>query len=78
MELNKILVEMNVKLDRIDSTIDKIVNPSNWIGVKEAAQWSGLSVSPLRRAVRVGSLRCSRRLGKLLFKRSEIDRWLCD
>lgn len=78
MEKNEILLEMNVKLTKIDANLEKIVDPNGWINLREAAQYSGLSESTIRRAVRRGSLKCSRRPGKRLFKRSDIDRWLND
>jgi len=42
----------------------------------ETATYCSLSVSTLRRAVQRGTLKASRRTGKLLFHRKDIDRYL--
>lgn len=73
MDSFAVLDDIKLKLTQID---DKLNNTICWIGIKEAAAYSGLSKSTLRRAVRRGSLKCSRRAGKLLFKRADVDRWL--
>ncbi len=69
---------MNMLLSKIDARLERLTKPHDWIGVKEAARYCGLSVSTIRRAVRVGSLKCSRRSQKMLFKRKDLDRWLYD
>lgn len=48
----------------------------NWITVKNAARYSSVSESTIRRAVKRGELKVSRVTGKLLFKITDIDRWL--
>lgn len=50
--------------------------PDKWLSIKEAAEYSGTSNSSLRRSVRSGTLKCSKQTGKLLFRRSSIDRFL--
>lgn len=70
--------EIKEKISNMERILQRLNNSSNWISMNEAATYSGLSKSTLRRAVQVGSLKCSRKSGKLLFKRDEIDRWLND
>ena len=48
----------------------------NWMSIKKASHYSGLSVSTIRRAIQKGRLKCSKSTGKLLFKRIAIDNWL--
>ena len=63
------------RLDRIEKKIDG--NLSNrYFDIIEASSYTSLSVSTLRRYILKGELKCSRKLGKILFKESDIDRWL--
>jgi|TARA_B100001964_G_C14227380_1_gene598323 excisionase family DNA binding protein len=63
------------RLDRIEKKLD--VNPSNrYFDIIEASAYTSLSVSTLRRYIYKGELKCSKRLGKILLKESDIDRWL--
>ena len=63
------------RLDRIEKKIDG--NPSNrYFDIIEASAYTSLSVSTLRRYISRGELKCSRKLGRILFKESDIDRWL--
>ena len=63
------------RLDRIEKKIDgKISN--RYLDINQTADFTSLSVSTLRRAVNKGELKCSRKLGKLLFQESDIRRWL--
>lgn len=78
MKSNDILIEMNIKLTKIAINLEKIINPNNWINLYEAAKYAGLSVSTIRRAIANGTLRCSRRSGKILLKHESIDGWLND
>lgn len=76
MKSNNLLIEMNTKLSKIDNMIENLTYPKNWMGIQEAAQYSELSVSTLRRAIVKGYLKASRSTGKLLLRRMDIDRWL--
>ena len=63
------------RLDRLEKKIDG--NPSNrYFDIIKASAYTSLSVSTLRRYISKGELKCSRKLGKILFKESDIDRWL--
>ena len=70
------LIEINMRLSNIERLIERIVIPDKWLTIKEAAEYGGTSVSSLRRKISKGTLKCSKQTGKLLFKRSAIDRWL--
>ncbi len=70
--MNEIIIE---RLDRIEKKLDG--NLSNrYFDIIEASAYTSLSVSTLRRYILKGELKCSRKLGKILFKESDIDRWI--
>ena len=48
----------------------------NWLNINAVCNYSSLSPSTIRRAVYKGALKASRITGKMLFKTSEVDRWL--
>jgi len=63
------------KLESIERKIDgKIVD--RWITTQDVSQFTGLSISTIRRAILKGHLRCSRNTGKLLFKLSWVNNWI--
>ena len=63
------------RLDRIEKKLDG--NTTNrYLDIIEASTYTSLSVSTLRRYISRGELKCSRKLGKILFKEADIDRWL--
>ena len=63
------------KLDEILSVLKKRGN-NRWLNIQKVKNYTGLSYSTIRRAVHRGVLKTSKTTGKLLFKRSDIDRWL--
>ena len=48
----------------------------SWVNIKQVCNYTGLSESTIRRAIQKGALKVSTTTGKLLFKTSDIDRWL--
>jgi len=52
------------------------VKKDHWMDIKEACEFLKTSDSTLRRAVRKGELKVSKRTGKLLFKREWLNKWL--
>ena len=66
---------INESLKEIKSLIqDKIANC--WMDIKEVSEFTSVSASTIRRAVRKGVLKASTSTGKLLFKVSDVDKWL--
>tara|TARA_Y100001970_G_scaffold244796_1_gene311311 strand:+ start:1377 stop:1598 length:222 start_codon:yes stop_codon:yes gene_type:complete len=63
------------KLKEIEKYLENN-SSKKWMTIKEAANWSRLSISTIRRAVDEGKLKASHSTGKLLFKVNEIERWL--
>ena len=47
-----------------------------WLNINAVCNYTSLSASTVRRAVYKGALKASRITGKMLFKTSEVDRWL--
>ena len=67
----KILEELN--------DIKSMIKQSKKLGymdMKQVVQYSSTSASTIRRAIAKGELKCSKKLGKLLFKVERVDRWL--
>ena len=67
----KILEELN----DIKSMIEKESN-IGFMDMKQVVQYSSTSASTIRRAIAKGELKCSKKIGKLLFKVEWVDRWL--
>ena len=63
------------RLDRIEKKIDRKVS-NRYLDINKVSDFTSLSVSTIRRAVQKGELKCSRKLGKLLFEEQNIRRWL--
>ncbi|RMZ48892.1 DNA-binding protein [Candidatus Marinimicrobia bacterium PRS2] len=49
---------------------------NQWVDIREVSNLTSTSKSTIRRAVSRGDLTASKRTGKLLFKVSDIERWL--
>ena len=49
---------------------------NHWMNIKGLSEYTSLSQSTIRRAVRKGVLKASTSTGRLLFKVSDVDRWL--
>ena len=71
--MNKIIIQemfreirKNIKKDRQDE----------WFNISQAEQYAKLSEQTIRRYVKLGALKVSKKTGRLLFKKSNLDRWL--
>ena len=47
-----------------------------WMNISEASNYTSISSSTIRRAIKKGVLKVSRSTGKLLFKTEWVDKWL--
>ena len=47
-----------------------------WIDINEASEYTSVSSSTLRRNIKDGNLKASKKLGKILFKKSDLESWL--
>ena len=50
--------------------------PDEWLNISQAAQYAKLSEQTIRRYVKLGALKASKKTGRLLFQKSNLDRWL--
>ena len=51
-------------------------NAKRLMNIKDVADYTRLSISTIRRAVRLGRLKVMRTKGKLLFSFIDVNRWL--
>ena len=64
-------------LNEIKTLILGKVN-ERWLTIREVAEYTSVSESTIRRAIKKGVLKASDKTGGLLFKVSDVDRWLTD
>tara|TARA_B100001971_G_C18149317_1_gene514900 strand:+ start:495 stop:716 length:222 start_codon:yes stop_codon:yes gene_type:complete len=62
-------------LQRIEKKVENHYH-DRWLSLNEIVKYTSLSQSTIRRAVRKGVLKASSSTGKLLFKISDVDKWL--
>ena len=75
--INHDLIPFKEQLDRIEKKIDGKYS-NKFLDINQVAHLTSLSQSTIRRAIKRGELKCSKKLGKLLFKVEWIDKWLED
>ena len=63
------------RLDNIQKILDS-KQTNKYLSIIQVADLTSLSTSTIRRAVVKGQLKCSKRLGKLLFQESDVRNWL--
>ena len=65
-------------LKKINKIQDHLLtnNRDTWMSIKDAVQYTKLSDSTIRRAIKKGCLKVSKKTGKNLLKQSWIDKWL--
>ena len=63
------------QLDRIEKKLDG-KQTNKYLSIIQVASLTSLSTSTIRRAVARGHLKCSRRLGKLLFLETDVRKWI--
>ena len=75
--INHDLIPFKEQLDRIEKKIDGKYS-NKFLDINQVAHLTSLSQSTIRRAIARGELKCSKKLGKLLFKVEWVDNWLGD
>ena len=70
-ELNSISEQLKRIEDKIDGN-----HQNRYLSIKEVSNLVSCSPSTIRRQVAKGTLKCSRRLGKLLFEEIDVRNWL--
>ena len=73
--INTELIPIRELLERIDKKLDGKFS-HKYLNINEVARISSLSPSTIRRAVARGELKCVRRKGKLIFKDSDVHKWI--
>ena len=69
------LIPIREQLDRIEKKLDGSFQ-NKFLSINEVSKLLSLSTSTIRRAVVKGQLKCSKRLGKLLFQESDVRKWI--
>ena len=75
--INTELIPIKEQLERIEKKIDGNFK-DQFLSINEVSKLTSLSPSTIRRAVIKGKLKCSRKLGKLLFQESAVRKWIND
>ena len=63
------------RLDNIQKKLDS-KQTNKYLSIIQVADLTSLSISTIRRSAARSELKCSRRLGKLLFLESDVRKWL--
>tara|TARA_Y100000593_G_scaffold94525_1_gene194021 strand:- start:1180 stop:1401 length:222 start_codon:yes stop_codon:yes gene_type:complete len=63
-------------LKDIKNDINNKPKEDKWLDITQASNYTNLSKSTLRRYIKDGKLKASNKLGKTLFKQSELENWL--
>ena len=69
------LLPIREQLERIEKKLDGTFS-NKYISINQVSKLVSLSPSTIRRAVAKSTLKCSRKLGKLLFLESDVRKWL--
>ena len=69
------LIPIREQLERIEKKLDGSFK-DQFLSINEVSKLVSLSPSTNRRSVERGHLKCSRRLGKMLFLESDVRKWL--
>ena len=69
------LIPIRERLERIEKKLDGNFK-NQFLSINEVSKLTSLSPSTIRRAITKGQLKCSKRLGKLLFLESDVRKWI--
>ena len=78
MELSMTYDEIAPIIERLDNIQKKLDSKltNKYLSIIQVADLTSLSTSTIRRAVVKGQLKCSKRLGKLLFQEYDVRKWI--
>ena len=68
-------IPIREQLNRIEKKLDGSFK-NHFLSINEVSKLTSLSTSTIRRAIDRGELKCSKKLGKLLFQETDVRRWL--
>ena len=69
------LIPIRELLERIEKKLDGNFR-NQFLSINEVSKLTSLSPSTIRRAITKGQLKCSKRLGRLLFLESDVRKWI--
>ena len=69
------LIPIREQLELIEKKLDGNFK-NQFLSINEVSKLTSLSPSTIRRAITKGQLKCSKRLGKLLFLESDVRKWI--
>ena len=69
------LIPIIEQLDRIEKKLDGNFK-NQFLSINQVSKLTSLSTSTIRRAIKRGQLKCSKKLGKLLFLESDVRNWI--
>lgn len=69
------LIPIREQLTRIEQKLDGQFT-DKYLDINQVSTLTSLSLSTIRRRVSLGELKCSKRLGKLLFQESDVRKWI--
>ena len=69
------LIPIREQLERIEKKLDGTFS-NKYLSINQVSNLVSLSHSTIRRAVARGELKCVRRKGKLIFKDSDVHKWI--
>ncbi len=69
------LLPIREQLTRIEQKLDGQFT-DKYLDINQVSTLTSLSLSTIRRRVSLGELKCSKRLGKLLFQESDVRKWI--
>ena len=73
--ITKDLAPIREQLNRIEQKLEGRLK-DRFLDISEVSAFTTLSISTLRRCVHKKTLRCSKKVGKLLFLESDVRKWL--
>ena len=73
--INTELIPIREQPERIEKKLDGSFK-NRFLSINEVSKLASLSPSTIRRAVTRGELKCSRKLGELLFTESDVRKWI--
>mgnify|MGYP000156169852 FL=1 len=69
------LIPIREQLERIEKKLDGTFS-NKFLSINQVSKLVSLSNSTIRRSISNGSLKCSKKSGKLLFLESDIRKWI--
>ena len=69
------LIPIREQLERIEKKLDGTFK-NQFLSINEVSKLVSVSPSTIRRAISKGHLKCSKKLGKLLFQETDVIKWI--